>query len=71
MKPTSEYKSLGYENGWPMVHVKGDEWRLIKPEALVKCKAMNHEIHESSTKYGQHHYWCNECKIEWFCDSGD
>lgn len=55
------YKYLGYENGWS----------VQKPTEYLRCREVGHRISSYSSRYGQHHYWCDICKIEWFMDSGD
>lgn len=65
------YKYLGYQNDWPVIGREGFVAIIQLPKEYEECRAKGHKLQGTSTRYGQHHYWCPECKIEWRCDSGD
>ena len=64
------YKYLGYENGWPF-NLEGNRMKVTEPLEVIRCKEQEHQLNSYSTRRGEHHYWCDICKIEWFLDSGD
>jgi hypothetical protein len=64
------YKYLGYENGWPHT-IEGNVMKVTKPVEVELCEKLGHQVSSYSSRWGEHHYWCDQCQIEWFCDSGD